>query len=99
VAVNAFSTERTGLFVSPASSATPRDAVLADPAGAWPVSWSPDGRFILFVSNSPTTGNDIWVLPLAGDRKPYSYQRTPAAENWAAFSPDGRWVAFSSTIA
>jgi Tol biopolymer transport system component len=61
------------------------------------VSWSRDGKFLLYVTNSPTTGNDIWVLPLTGDRRPYSYLRTAASENWAAFSPDGKWVAYSST--
>jgi hypothetical protein len=37
------------------------------------------------------------VLPLTGDRQPYPYLRTDASENWAAFSPDGKWVAYSST--
>ena len=32
-----------------------------------------------------------------GGGKPYPFQQTPASENWAAFSPDGRWVAYSST--
>ena len=61
------------------------------------MSWSPDGASILIVTNSPKTGNDIWTLSLTGDRTPKAYQRTEASENWAAFSPDGRWVAFSST--
>ena len=65
--------------------------------GQWPVSWSADGRFILYVTSSPGTGNDIWVLPLSGDRKPYPFIKTAAQENWAAFSPNGRWVAYSST--
>jgi len=97
VAINAFGPERSGLFVSPATGVQTREAVLNDPSGAWPVSWSPDGRSILFVTNGPTTSNDIWVLPLSGDRMPKPYQRTEASENWATFSPDGRWVAFSST--
>ena len=62
------------------------------------MSWSRDGRFVLFVTNSRATSNDIWVLPLTGDRQPYPYLRTEASENWAAFSPDGKWVAFSSTV-
>jgi dipeptidyl aminopeptidase/acylaminoacyl peptidase len=98
VIVNAFSPERSGLFESPASSVTPRETVVNDPSGAWPVSWSPDGRFVLFVTSSPRTSNDIWVVSLDGNRTPTPFQRTEASENWAAFSPDGRWVAFSSTI-
>ncbi len=70
---------------------------MQDSVAKWPVSWSRDGRFVLYVTNSRTTSNDIWVLPLTGDRKPYPYLRTDASENWAAFSPDGKWVAYSST--
>ena len=97
VVVNAFSREQSGLFSSTATAALPRELVLSDPGGAWPVSWSPDGTSILIVTNSLKAGNDIWSLSLAGDRTPKPYQRTEASENWAAFSPDGRWVAFSST--
>ena len=97
VVLNAFSTEQSGLFTSPATSPVPRKLLLDSPAGAWPVSWSPDGSSILVVTNSPKTGNDIWSLSLTGDATPKAFQRTEASENWAAFSPDGRWVAFSST--
>jgi len=97
VAVNAFSREMSGLFTSPATMATPRKLLLDAPSGAWPVSWSPDGSSILVVTNSPKTSNDIWSLSLTGDATPQPFQRTEASENWAAFSPDGRWVAFSST--
>jgi dipeptidyl aminopeptidase/acylaminoacyl peptidase len=86
------------LLESPARSIDPRTTLLEDPVAKWPVSWSRDGRFILFVTNSRATSNDIWVLPLSGDRQPYPYLRTEASENWAAFSPDGKWVAFSSTV-
>jgi Tol biopolymer transport system component len=63
--------------------------------GQWPVSWSPDGKNLLVVTNAEQTGNDVWVLPLGTDSKPYPFLATPAQENWAAFSPNGRWVAFS----
>jgi hypothetical protein len=97
VVLNAFSTEQSGLFTSPATAPVPRKLLLDSPAGAWPVSWSPDGSSILVVTNSPKTSNDIWSLSLTGDATPKAFQRTEASENWAAFSPDGRWVAFSST--
>ena len=97
VVLNAFSPEQSGLFSSAAAMATPRTLLLDAPSGAWPVSWSPDGSSILVVTNSPKTSNDIWSLSLTGDTTPKPFQRTEASENWAAFSPDGRWVAFSST--
>jgi len=58
--------------------------------------WSADGRFILYSVQSATTGNDIWVLPLFGDRKPTPIARTPAGELRGRFSPDGRSVAYES---
>ena len=39
---------------------------------------------------------DIWILPLAGDRKPFPFLRTPFDEGPALFSPDGRWIAYNS---
>ena len=74
-----------------------REQLLAidEERGQWPVSWSPDGRNLLVVTNTAETGNDIWVLPMTGNRKPYEFLATAAQENWAAFSPNGKWVAFS----
>jgi len=100
VAFNAFSADHLGLYqmtVDGAQRTAAREALLTADEGVWPVSWSPDGRNILFVRNAESTGNDIWVLPLAGDRKPYPFLQTRAAENWAAFSPNGKWIAYSST--
>lgn len=97
VAVNSFSPAGVDLFEMPAAGTASRTPLIANADGIWPVSWSPDGRFILYVTNSRSTSNDILVLPLTGDKKPYAFRQTEASENWAAFSPDGRWVAFSST--
>ena len=58
--------------------------------------WSADGRFILYEEIDPTTKRDLWALPLTGDRKPMRLLSTPADEFAAAFSPDGRWVAYAS---
>jgi Tol biopolymer transport system component len=78
-----------------ASSATEQLLAIDEERGQWPVSWSPDGKDILVVTNTEDTGNDIWVLPLTGGRKPYPFLKTEAQENWAAFSPNGKWVAYS----
>jgi hypothetical protein len=44
--------------------------VVASNEGKNPMSWSADGRFLLYRNTDPQTGNDLWVVPLAGD--PYA---------------------------
>jgi len=62
-----------------------------------PSSWSRDGRFLLFtMTNTPKTGNDLWVLPLEGDRKPVLLLGSDFNEREASFSPDMRWIAYTS---
>ena len=96
VALNSFAPGRSRLLESPAAAASLTQTLQTDGGGVWPVSWSPDGKSILYVTNGRDTSNDIWVLPVGGGM-PYPFQQTPASENWAAFSPDGKWVAYSST--
>jgi Tol biopolymer transport system component len=59
-------------------------------------SWSRDGRFLMYTVLDPSTKSDIWVMPLDGNRKPFPFLRTPNNEREGVFSPDGRWVAYSS---
>jgi serine/threonine-protein kinase len=39
---------------------------------------------------------DIWVIPLTGDRTPRAFISTPFDEWEARVSPDGRWLAYQS---
>jgi eukaryotic-like serine/threonine-protein kinase len=97
VLLNSFARDRLSLLEAPSTGAAQHMPVLAGEEGKWPVSWSPDGRFVLYVTNNERTSNDIWVLLRDGSGSPYPYLHTTASENWAAFSPDGRWVVFSAT--
>jgi eukaryotic-like serine/threonine-protein kinase len=62
-----------------------------------PGSFSPDGKWLAYHENSSTTGYDIWVLALDGDRKPQVFLKTPFNEGVPRFSPDDRWLAYMST--
>jgi Tol biopolymer transport system component len=76
------------------------ELLYADDMTKIPSSWSPDGRFLLYTANSPKTGLDIWVLPMTSQPgtapKPYPWLQTEFMEANAVFSPDGKWVAYSS---
>jgi len=62
-----------------------------------PESWSPDGSALAFTQmDDPASGSDIYVLPLGGDRTPFPVVRTKFSEGSPKFSPDGRWLAYSS---
>ena len=61
-------------------------------------SWSPDGKVLAFHEVHPTTGRDIWLLPLEGDRKPRPFLQTSFNERVPMFSPDGRWLAWLAYV-
>ena len=83
-----------GIFRKPADGAG--EEVLLAKAGYSHLvhTVSPDGKALLFGFG------EIRKLPLAvgdfGEAKPEEYLKTSFREGWAAFSPDGRWVAYRS---
>ena len=80
-----------------ASGAGQEEILLEADRPVLPTSWSSDGKFILYTRNDLKTKNDIWVLPLEGDRKPFAFFQSPAVDTLAVFSPDGHWIAYQSS--
>jgi Tol biopolymer transport system component len=70
--------------------------VLESKSVAYINDWSPDGRFLMYTETSPTTGNDLWLLPTTGDRTPVPFLVTPFGESHGQFSPDATWIAYTS---
>src|SRR2546427_808740 len=93
-----FSSNRKGasnLYQKPSSGAATEEVLIESSENKFSEDQSPDGRFLLyFLANPPNA--DLWVLPLQGKRKPFSFLSTEFNERKAKFSPDGRWVAYQS---
>ena len=65
-----------------------------------PMDASRDGRYLITMNPGPSLeeGRGIWVLPLSGDRKPFSYLDAGFHEQFPKLSPDGRWLALSVEV-
>jgi eukaryotic-like serine/threonine-protein kinase len=69
----------------------------AFPGTVYPNDWSRDGKYLLYSNGPIGSHQDIWALPLMGDRKPVQVVPSgPFYNNDPHFSPDGRWVAYES---
>jgi serine/threonine protein kinase len=94
-----YSSNRAGvgdIYQKSATGAGPEEAIFKDENFKSPLDWSRDGRFVIFRTSTPTTKSDLWILPMTGDRKPFPFANSAFIENEAAFSPDGKWIAYTS---
>jgi hypothetical protein len=62
-------------------------------------NWSHDGKYLLYNSKSAQASPAayLYVLPLAGDRKPIPLVNTEFDTSGGRFSPNDRWLAHRST--
>jgi Tol biopolymer transport system component len=56
--------------------------------------WSPDSRYALY--EDAATRTNLWVLPLFGQRKPFAFVQGEFNTLAGQFSPNGRYVAYTS---
>ena len=69
----------------------------------YPQSWSRDGKWLLYITAgaAPGGGQDMWALSLVdkgAEPFPLAYNTTQFDEGvGATFSPDGKWIAYTST--
>ena len=76
------------------------ELLLQDDTALVLTDWSRDGKYILYSHGGiMANGEEVWALPLEGDRKPFVV--VPHSGNSFAtggtLSPDGRFLAYSST--
>jgi serine/threonine protein kinase len=58
--------------------------------------WSPDERFIAYMSAASEQNSGIWLLPLREEKEPLPLVQTPFNLDEPQFSPDGKWMAYVS---
>jgi Tol biopolymer transport system component len=96
----AYASDRTGgfrVYTRLASGVGGEDSVATVGDGInGPTAWSRDGT-TLAVRHLGANAWDIWLVPLSPGVKPLLIVSTPFNDQWARFSPDGRWVAYQST--
>jgi Tol biopolymer transport system component len=86
------------IYAKSATGSGDKEPLLISDADKYTTDWSRDGRYIAYtqLDSRGKTQADIFVLPLAGERKPYAFLQTEFAEGNAVFSPDGHWMAYQS---
>ncbi len=93
----AFGEVGSGIFVKAADGTAEPKALWSAKTNTWPLSWSPDGKFLLCRIQEPKSGGlDLWLVPLEGERQPRPLIATPAEEADGSISPDGNWLMYTS---
>ena len=65
----------------------------------WPVSISPDGRYVVLVLPGTSRGYDYWLRDLqSGEQKPITREAFSNVAEPALISPDGKWIAYQCVI-
>ncbi len=61
-----------------------------------PTDWTRDGQYVV-INRGQLGSQQIWLLPMFGDRKPFRFFPNAASENDdGRVSPDGKWMAYVS---
>jgi len=72
----------------------PAELLLQTEHDKWPTSWSPDGKLLAFHEETAGGGSNLFVLSLDGEAQPYLMDSF--MKRGPVFSPDGKWIAYSS---
>jgi serine/threonine protein kinase/Tol biopolymer transport system component len=93
----AFTSDRAGqrdIYLKPADGSGEEQLLVGEKGTAKNVEdWSRDGKYLIYNYGVP---NHLYVLPLAGNRKPVPFLTINFNTNEGQFSPNGRWVAYRS---
>ena len=84
------------LFEKRTDSTGSEELVLESGSSKYPSDWSSDGRYVAYGSTVARDWTSVMILPRFGDRKPFVFLQGEHNAGEARFSPDMRWVAYTS---
>jgi hypothetical protein len=88
--------ENPGLYLKAANGAGAERLLWQVDNSILVTDWSADGRYIACTLMTPQ-GPDIMIVPVDPDQEPFPFMQTTKFGEWDPhFSPDGRWMAFTS---
>jgi hypothetical protein len=96
VALTVASGSSNDIYIRRAGSAEPAELLVKSSLVKHPNDWSADGKYLIYDEHTEKARQDLWIVPLEGAHTPVPFLATPADETSAAFSPDGKWIAYSS---
>jgi len=83
-----------GIYKTPSTRSGSQEQLYESDLPLAPMSWSPDGKRIVFWIQDPKTSGDVWVLT-PDDKKASPLLNTPFNEIHPQISPDGKWLAYA----
>jgi dipeptidyl aminopeptidase/acylaminoacyl peptidase len=101
-------TYRRQIWIVPTDGSAPAMPVTSGDPGESDPAWSPDGRYLAFVSrrdpangssaSKSSSGATLHVLPVSAPGEVRRVATRPDAISAPAWSPDGRWIAFAARV-
>jgi Tol biopolymer transport system component len=88
------------LYIKESGGSGSEELLLKSPHPKTPLDWSLDGKLVLFSEMNGDRSGDLWVLPVTSDGKPGVAKPLIHLRGLdfyrAKFSPDGKWLAYTS---
>jgi Tol biopolymer transport system component len=95
----AFTTYRKGnadIYVKNANGVGAETPLLESSGNELVEAWSRDGKYIAYLFGGANNVQDIYAMPLFGDKKPFPVVQGPFQKDEPQFSYDGKWLAYTS---
>ena len=93
-----YQSNNSSIYSRSVTEGTPEQALLSERTMIYPSEVSPDGSVLLY-TRAMGASTDLWYVGLGADRTPHSFIETAFAERDGQFSPNGKWVAYTSNEA